>query len=116
MRWAALNVIVKAFKAAVPISFLASVLGFTVAESALSAPLSSSVASAAYSSHLQIGVDATMILPGCRTATFLGKSGAANSEQEGVKECGLWLVAHGAVVEEAKGVAEGESDEQWEVP
>ncbi|GAX79021.1 hypothetical protein CEUSTIGMA_g6461.t1 [Chlamydomonas eustigma] len=108
MRWAALNVIVKAFKAAVPVSFLASVLGFTQVQVALSDPQQAG-SNACSASTLQSKSMDNIILPGCRTVKFLGKNAAASSLEEGLKECGEWLVAHGAVVEESKGVTEGEA-------
>ncbi len=82
MRWAALNVMVKAFKSQIPVAFLALLLGFQPA------------------AQQQEQQAATAVLPGCRRAAGTGKAAAEASEEEGIEACVEWLRAHGATVEE----------------
>ncbi|KAG1653907.1 hypothetical protein FOA52_005208 [Chlamydomonas sp. UWO 241] len=98
LRWSSLNVIVKAYKTQVPVSFLSAVLGFEPAAA------SGSVATG-------IGGDTlppqppppSQPLPGCRERVYAGKSGASADAASGEAACCEWLTAHGALIAEDDG-------------
>lgn len=97
LRWAALNVLVRSYKAPLPVSFVASMLGFC--------PVKQKAGQA--QAKVEQGVSG-QVLPGCRAAVYAGKAAAEATEEEGVAACVRWLRAHGAVVEEpAAGEGEG---------
>ena len=97
LRWAALNVLVKAYKTALPVSFLAGMLGFCVrAGRSISTPEDqqhSRSGNAGDQSRQQP-------LPGCRYSVYKGRAAPARSLEEGVQACTAWLRAHGAEVQE----------------
>ena len=82
MRWHALNTLVKAYKASLPVRFVAQMLGFAPQPTGRVPP------------------SPPAPLPGCRQAAFVGKAAAPATEEEGLQACVAWLQAHGAVVEE----------------
>ena len=92
LRWAALNMLVKAYKTNLPVPFVAGVLGFTPPQTSEADP---DAAAAASSSHPQ-----QETLPGCRQGGCVGKAAPAATVAEGVAACVRWLRAHGTVVEE----------------
>ena len=105
MRWAALNVLVKAYKASVPVAFLSPVLGFAP-PSAAAGPASTATAG---SVPLPACTSAGAVpLPGCRSALYEGKASAASSEKEAEQACAEWLRSYGATLEEGPGEREGD--------
>lgn len=99
LRWAALNMLVKAYKTNLPVTYVASVLGFSPQQ----LPRDSGGGG-----RLDAETQQQVPLPGCRLAVCPGKVAAADSEEEGVAACVQWLLAHGAVVVEEQGAGRGE--------
>lgn len=98
LRWAALNVLVKAYKTNIPVSFVAGVLGFCPQPPVQVPAPGSSKGKSQEAGHQQEQTQDP--LPGCRQAVCAGKAAPASSPEEGVSACVQWLLAHGAVVEE----------------
>lgn len=98
LRWVGLNVLVKAYKTPLPVSFLATTFGFCP-QPARAAP----TAGAGSGGSGQAGANGVPAqpLPGCKLAVYVGKAAAAASEEEGMQACVAWLQAHGAVVDTA---------------
>ena len=106
MRWAALNIVVKAFKTSVPVSFLAPVLGFITPSSSPSAAPSSAAAP-----------PSAVPLPGTRMVTYAGKAAPEASEAAATKACAEWLKSYGAVLEkDASGTRGGGRSEPVALP
>jgi len=89
LRWAALNVLVRAYKAPLPVDFIANTLGFCPP--------------APGRTRIPPRAAPKQPLPGCRSAAYVGKAAAAATQEEGVEACMQWLQAHGAVVETPEG-------------
>ncbi|KAF5831238.1 SAC3/GANP/Nin1/mts3/eIF-3 p25 family-domain-containing protein [Dunaliella salina] len=88
LRWAALNMLVKAYKTNLPVSFVAGVMGFCPQEDG---------------SKSSAEQQREEPLPGCRHTVYVGRAAPAANVEEGVAACVQWLKAHGAVVEEPEG-------------
>jgi hypothetical protein len=86
LRFAALNVLVKVYKASLPLTFVAAALGFLP-------PSGSRPASGG----------STQPLPGCQLAEYRGKAAPGATAEEGLQLCEQWLTAHGALIEPATG-------------
>jgi hypothetical protein len=87
LRFAALNVLVKVYKASLPLTFVAAALGFL--PSSTSRPDTTGTRA--------------QPLPGCQLAECRGKAAPGATADEGIQLCEQWLVAHGAVIEPATG-------------
>ncbi|KAL6765381.1 SAC3/GANP/Nin1/mts3/eIF-3 p25 family-domain-containing protein [Haematococcus lacustris] len=82
LRWAALNLLVKVYKAALPLSFVSTSLGF----GPFPAPQPDQSAKP---------------LPGCSQLLYPGKLAPAETREQADAACIVWLRAHGAVVDES---------------
>ena len=102
MRWAALNVLTKAYKTSLPVSFLTALLGFQAAATAGAAVAVAAPAAAPGGAAAVCGLP----LFGCRKASFAGKYAAVAEADAAMEACCAWLEAHGAVLDVAA-AAEG---------
>ena len=100
VRWVALNVLLKAFKTNLPISFLAPLLGFVPNSSSYKTGVTEESSGA-------LPGCTSGALPGCRHQDYPGKyshaslnEGVEKCIEEGEGFCVEWLKAHGAVVVE----------------
>lgn len=95
-RYKALKTLTRAYKPAVPVSFLATLLGFAARAPSLTS--TDKVTTSNGDASQAQSCPPVEVLPGCTAAVFPGRNQPQGDTETGQEACVAWLQAHGAEV------------------